>query len=129
MEDCPDKKVLGKRLRNLRKRAGFRSAQAFAEELGLKPTSYAEYEQGRSRLSYENAWKIADALHISLDELGGRTWPPGMAADAGESQLLEAYRDLNEEGRDAAVNVVAGMRLAYPPQADQPGLGQAQAGA
>lgn len=127
MKDCPDRKVLGERIQQLRKGAGYKSAKAFSEMAGVGYNAYVECEQGRSRLSYENAWKIADALHISLDELGGRTWPPGMAADAGESQLLEAYRDLNEEGRDAAVNVVAGMRLAYPPQADQPGLGQKEA--
>lgn len=127
MEDCPDKKDLGVRVRTLRTSAGFKSRDALSEATGLPVAIISEVEQGRTRLSYENAWKIADALHISLDELGGRTWPPGMAADAGESQLLEAYRDLNEEGRDAAVNVVAGMRLAYPPQADQPCLGEEEA--
>ena len=74
---------LGDRLRMLRKEAGFRSAKAFAEFAGFTTAGYTEYERGRRGLSYEKAWKIADALDISLDELGGRQWPPeGTAAPA-----------------------------------------------
>lgn len=121
MEECPDKKTLGQHIQTLRKAAGFKNARKFAEEAGVSASAYVEYEQGRSKLSYENAWKIADALRISLDELGGRQWPPEGAAgpaDPGESSLVSAYRDLSEEGREVAVNVVAGMRSTYPPEPD-----------
>lgn len=115
MNDCPDKKELGKRLRALRKDAGYTNRAAFAEDAGLPATIYSEVEQGRTRLSYENAWKIADVLGISLDELGGRDWPgAGSAEDDPERRELMGYfDDLNEEGREAAVQVVRGMTSVY----------------
>ena len=124
MDECPDKKELGERLRMLRKEAGFRSAKAFAESAGFTTTGYTEYEQGRRGLSYENAWKIADALGISLDELGGRQWPPegASAPEPGEASLISAYRDLSDEGREVAVNVVAGMRSTYPQEPGSHGV-------
>lgn len=129
MDECPDKKELGERLRMLRKKAGFRSAKSFAEYAGFTTTGYTEYEQGRRGLSYENAWKIADALGISLDELGGRQWPPEGASnpEPGEASLVSAYRDLSEEGREVAVNVVAGMRSTYPQEPRSNGMGAEEA--
>lgn len=106
MNECPDKKELGKRLRMLRKKAGFRSAKAFAEFAGFTTTGYAEFEQGRSRLTYEKAWKIADALGISLDELGGRQWPPeGTAAPADpmREELVRCYDASTPENRHSLV--------------------------
>ena len=113
----------------LRKTAGFRSAKAFAEFVGFTQTGYTEYEQGRRGLSYENAWKIADALGISLDELGGRQWPPegASAPEPGEASLVSAYRDLSEEGREVAVNVVAGMRSTYPQEPGSDGMAAEEA--
>lgn len=106
MNECPDKKELGKRLRMLRKKAGFRSAKAFAEFAGFTTTGYAEFEQGRSRLTYEKAWKIADALGISLDELGGRQWPPEGAstpADPMRDELVRCYDASTPENRHSLV--------------------------
>lgn len=122
MEDCPDKKDLGNRLKALRKKAGFTSRSAFAEKAGLPATIYSEYEQGRTRLTYENAWKIADALGISLDELGGRDWPRGGAASLSspERALLENYRLCGDSGRSTVDEVArltalaSGEALSHP---------------
>lgn len=110
MSECPDKIELGKRLRALRKRAGFRSAKAFAEYAGFTTTGYAEFEQGRSRLTYEKAWKIADALGISLDELGGREWPPsGASIDPRRRAMIESYDALTDDGKTLASEMVASV--------------------
>ncbi|MBM6784444.1 helix-turn-helix transcriptional regulator [Enorma massiliensis] len=110
MSECPDKIELGKRLRALRKRAGFRSAKAFAEFAGFTTTGYAEFEQGRSRLTYEKAWKIADALGISLDELGGREWPrSGVSADPRRRAMIDSYDALTDDGKTLASEAVASM--------------------
>lgn len=94
MEECPDRKILGERIQKLRKGAGYKSAKAFAEKAGVSQNAYVECEQGRSRLSYENAWRIADVLGVSLDELGGRDWPSAGAAPSApdEGELLGLYR-------------------------------------
>lgn len=115
MDECPDKKELGKRLRMLRKKAGFRSAKAFAEFAGFTTTGYAEFEQGRSRLTYEKAWKIADALGISLDELGGRQWPPEGAAaseDPMREELVRCYDASTAENRHSLVVAARNAALA-----------------
>ena len=110
MSGCPDKKEIGARLRMLRKRAGYRSAKSFAEVAGFSTTGYAEYEQGRRGLSYENAWKIADALGISLDELGGREWPPsGASADPRRRAMVDAYDALTDDGKTLASETVASL--------------------
>lgn len=115
MDECPDKKELGKRLRMLRKKAGFRSAKAFAEFAGFTTTGYAEFEQGRSRLTYEKAWKIADALGISLDELGGRQWPPegaAASADPMRDELVRCYDASTAENRHSLVVAARNAALA-----------------
>lgn len=115
MDECPDKKELGDRLRMLRKEAGFRSAKAFAEFAGFTTTGYTEYEQGRRGLSYENAWKIADALGISLDELGGRQWPPegaSVSADPMRDELVRCYDASTAENRHSLVVAARNAALA-----------------
>ena len=58
-------------LSEIRRAAGFKTSKAFAESIGIPPTSYARFEQpsnGR-RIPMERAWLIADKLGCSIDEL------------------------------------------------------------
>lgn len=91
-------------LQKVRKEAGFRSAKAFAEHMGISPNTYTAFEQGRHALSLEQAWIFADALgeamgrHVSLDELAGRPWPAqGLTPE--ERALVDAYRASDERGQ------------------------------
>lgn len=117
------------RLQELRKKAGFQSAVAFAEHYGINAGTYTNYEQGKRNLTLEKAWEFADLLGCSLDELAGRQWPPegASAPEPGEASLVSAYRDLSEEGREVAVNVVAGMRSTYPQEPCSDGMGAEEA--
>lgn len=65
-------------LQAMRKRAGFKSARAFAEHMNMSVNTYTNYEQGKSSLTLEQAWEFADELDCTLDELAGREWsaPP-----------------------------------------------------
>ena len=100
-------------LQLIRKEAGFKSAKAFAEHMGMSPNTYTAFEQGRHALSLEQAWLFADALgeamgrHVSLDELAGRDWPRIEASLSPEERsLLDAYKTANPQGR-AAIMAVA----------------------
>ena len=62
-------------LQALRKAAGFKSARAFAEHIGMNLRTYTSYEQGEAVMSLEVAWNLANVLNCSLDELAGRTPP------------------------------------------------------
>ena len=72
--DGLDKAQLRKKIQRLRRDAGYKSAAAFAEHIGMPVSTYTSYEQGKSALSFETALMIADTLNCSLDELGCREW-------------------------------------------------------
>ena len=117
MADQEKRKQIGAALQAARKKAGFKSAQAFADAIEMSVNTYTNYEQGKNGLTDVLLWQFADAMNCSIDELVGRQWPPegaSASADPGESSLVSAYRELSEEGREVAVNVVAGMRSTYP---------------
>ena len=95
------------KLQELRKKAGWKSAKAYAEHMGMNVSTYTDYEQGRISMPLERAWAIADDLGVSLDELMGRT-PPAQrevedkrrqAAEYIAMKLLELTEGA-DEGRD-----------------------------
>lgn len=88
-------------LQAMRKRAGFKSAKAFAEFIGMSVGTYTQYEQGQISLSLERAWTFADALDCTLDELAGRK-PPGKSngCDPALKRIKENYESMNDIGRD-----------------------------
>lgn len=102
-------------LQALRKEAGFRSANAFAEHLGMSPGTYTDYEQGRRDFALERAWQFADALgealgrYVSLDELAGRDFPAMLeGASPDELRLLGLYRETDERGQRTIIRAAEG---------------------
>lgn len=89
------------KLQEMRKRAGYRSAQAFAEHIGMNVGTYTNYEQGKRRLTLEQAREFCDELHCTLDELAGRDFhPPGeVVSDPFEQELVGCYRGSTAEGK------------------------------
>lgn len=103
------------RLQELRKRAGFQSAVAFAEHYGINAGTYTNYEQGKRNLTLEKAWEFADLLGCSLDELAGRQWPPeGTAAPADpmREELVRCYDASTAENRHSLVVAARNAALA-----------------
>lgn len=47
------------RLTELREAAGFRSAKAFAEHIGLNPRTYSSYEEGTRSPGLDVAFKLS----------------------------------------------------------------------
>ena len=88
-------------LQAMRKHAGFKSAKAFADHVGINVSTYTKYEQGMSEMSLERAWTFADALDCTLDELAGRK-PPGKSngCDPTLKRIKENYESMNDVGRD-----------------------------
>ena len=89
-------------LQKLRKNAGYKSAHAYADHLGISRASYTDYEQGRTSMPIDKAWLIADDLGISIDELVGRTPPPNADPKKKEQarEVLHALIDLLDESED-----------------------------
>lgn len=103
------------RLQEMRKRAGFQSAVAFAEHYGISAGTYTNYEQGKRSLTLEKAWEFADLLGCSLDELAGRQWPPEGAtapADPMREELVRCYDASTAENRHSLVVAARNAALA-----------------
>lgn len=62
-------KRLGKKIQKLRKDAGFKSQEEFAEVLKLSRTHVGHIEQGRKNPSMEVLVKIAHILNIDIKDL------------------------------------------------------------
>lgn len=67
-------------LQECRRRAGWKSGRAFAEAVGVNPSTYGQYESGYIELSLAKASMFADLLGCTIDELAGRV-SPGSADD------------------------------------------------
>lgn len=64
------------RLQELRKAAGYRSAESFAERMGIKVKTLRNYEQGVTDFSLDFACNVCNVLGCTLDELVGREVDP-----------------------------------------------------
>lgn len=62
-------KKLGKRIQKLRKEAGYKSQESFAEALGLSRTHIGHIEQARKNPSMEVLVKIAKKLKVDISDL------------------------------------------------------------
>lgn len=58
-------------LRSERARKGW-SREELANVSGVAASTLGTYETGKCGVSLENAWKLADALHLSIGHLVGR---------------------------------------------------------
>ena len=87
----------GRNLQSLRKLAGYKSAAAFAEAIGMPTSTYTHYEQTEGSIPLRAAWEIADALNCTIDEMIGRM-PPREPEKAHPVQ--DRYDDLQHEERE-----------------------------
>ncbi len=86
-------------LLKLRRRAGYKSARAFAEEAGIPLPTYARYESNPEKIPLKAAWTIADKLGTSIDVVVGRRALESADAERGEVQ--REYDSFSQDGRDS----------------------------
>lgn len=83
-------------LLELRKAAGYKNANDFAEGHGIPASTYARYESNPDKIPMDRAWQLADALGTTIDAIVGRETPDPAGA-RGEVQL--EYDGLTPEAR------------------------------
>lgn len=106
MTNAALRKHIGKSLQAARNKAGFKSARAFAESLGIEVTTYTSYEQGARAFSAEQAWNFAEALGCDIDELVGFETSNRQSFDDPNQAALNAYYEsMNDEGRERLVGI------------------------
>ena len=66
---------MGSPLQKLRKEAGYRTVREIAEACGFTQSSMTRYEKEPDNIPMRSAWKIADVLGCSIDDVVGRENP------------------------------------------------------
>ena len=115
------------RLRSLRKENGISQAE-LAKTLGVDIKTVGNWERGKTVPDSEQVWNCAVALGSTPNDVMG--WyethpedrPASPPADPMASDLVRHFSNLSEEGREVAVNVLAGMESTYPQGDGSPGV-------
>lgn len=102
-------------LKELRKKAGFKTQGEIAAHLGIKERKYASWEREEVALTLEDAFMLSIALGCTPNDLCG--WPEGKNEghtfnDAFEQELLECYRSCTPRRQDRILDTArdaAGM--------------------
>lgn len=102
-------------LKELRKKAGFKTQGEIAAHLGIKERKYASWEREEVALTLEDAFMLSIALGCTPNDLCG--WPEGKNEgrtfnDAFEQELLECYRSCTPRRKDRILDTArdaAGM--------------------
>ena len=87
------------------------TASSVADDLGILPATYRNYETGRREPSVEMICKLADYFGVTTDYLLGRE-PAGPVEDKlsqDEASLIDRYRIMTDEHKrfiDAATMIV-----------------------
>ena len=91
-----EKNEVGQKIRTLRKRAGLTQME-LSERIGAKQSELSRMENGKYQVSLTALVKILGVLDLTMGEFFGETAP--LAAT--ESALLDAFRKLDEDSRQA----------------------------
>lgn len=83
-------------LKELRKKAGFKTQEDIADYLGMKLRKYQTWERGEVALTLEDAYMLCVALKCTPNDLCG--WPKGLNEDSEpltgeEMEIADCYRD------------------------------------
>ena len=83
-------------LKELRKKAGFKTQEDIADYLGMKLRKYQTWERGEVALTLEDAYMLCVALKYTPNDLCG--WPKGLNEDSEpltgeEMEIVDCYRD------------------------------------
>lgn len=84
---------MASKLQEMRREAGFTSAKAFSDHIGMAFSTYARYEQNPDKIPLSAAWGLADQLKCSIDDIVGRD-------SNAEDPLVTLYKNLSIESRE-----------------------------
>ena len=95
------------RLKEMRIRAGYRTAEEYAMSSGINLNTYRRYESGARPMSLDQAARFADDFRCTIDEIAGHDTTNSRTIE----EVIADLRAMNEEGREAAANAVRGMSM------------------
>ena len=97
------------KLKELRKKAGYKSQTSLADKLGVNSWTYRTWERGDVVMNIEQLWQCCVALNVSPNEMLDWESPPA-SLPKDETRLIERYRActdtrkecLQQQAKDAA---------------------------
>lgn len=116
-------------LKRLRKNSELTQTD-LAERIGVSMRVISSWERQETALPLEDAARIADVLDCSLDELAGRYDYIGAYSDERQRDLNSNFEELTDEGKDAALGSVRGIRASESARAktEGPAAGEQRVG-
>lgn len=124
------------KLKELRKKAGYKNRQSFVDALGdgYSVRKIVSWENGERMPSLEQACYLADFLNCTLDELAGRDVPPPKVfTDKRQERMNHCYSMLNDESKEQLAGLAStftadASRLAFKSGEDiEVGVGERSA--
>lgn len=109
------------KLKYLRNLKGL-SQEEMAQKLGIKKSRYGTWERGERTMSFPQAVACAELLNCTTDALAGREATANRYTDQRQTDLNENYEALTDEGKDAALGAVRGIRASESTRASEEGL-------
>lgn len=100
--------TIGKRIQKARKEAGY-TQRELAEKCQLKAGTIQQYELDKREPRIAQLIQIAEILNVSVIELAGRgdsTFKKEIVRNSYELDLLNAFNELNDSGKQRAVSQV-----------------------
>jgi transcriptional regulator with XRE-family HTH domain len=92
----------GSPLAELRHAAGYKTARSFAQAIDVPAATYSRWERAsgnsKSAIPLAAAWKMADALECTIDDVVGRNH----ATTGEDAGIVATYRALSASGRSRA---------------------------
>ena len=103
-----NKKLLGKRFREIRKNLGYTQEQ-FAEIAGIEPQSISKIQSGKNFQLLSNLEKIADRLGIDLSEFF--IYSHKKEQSELKQILVSTFDELSNEDKEKAVRIMLALKL------------------
>lgn len=99
-------------LMKLRKKAGYKNRDQFAEKIGVNKYTYRSWESGAAMMNLEQACMVADVLECTLDELAGREPPAEFFSDEFQAELNRCYEACTPDRKAGILQVARDGALA-----------------
>lgn len=103
-----NKKLLGKRFREIRKKLGY-TQEKFAEIAGIEPQSISKIESGKNFPLLSNLEKIADKINIDLSEFFN--YEHKYQQDELKVILNNTFDKLSSDDKEKAVKIILALKL------------------
>lgn len=103
-------------LKTIRKARGWRYARTFAQSIGVNCATYSSHESGRY-LTLDYAWRYADALNVTIDQIVGRLpfdpdnpdKDPNELLEEKRNELMLSYEELDSHGKNCLITVAKAL--------------------